>query len=145
MLKSVFAMLCVSLLSVSLQAAEIETAEALCPVAKTRAVNAAQSVAHAGGKVFFCCGNCKAAFEKDASKFTARANHQLVVTKQATQKACPFSGGPTDDDQSVTVAKAKVKFCCGNCQGKAAKMDEADQIDALFSKTAFNKGFEVKK
>lgn len=137
-------LLCSLLLIGSLEAAEIETGKAECPVAKGKKVNPAQSVSYEGGKVFFCCGKCKAAFEKDSSKFAAKANHQLVVTKQATQIACPFSAQDVNPAKTVTVNNAEVGFCCGNCQGKVAAMETADQINAVFSPEAFKKGFEVK-
>ncbi len=146
MLKQMYAFLLLAgLTAVSVQAAEIDTKEAACPVAKGKGVNPAQSVEYQGGKVFFCCGNCKAAFEKDPAKFAAKANHQLVATKQATQKSCPLTGGKMNDSRTVTVNKVDVSLCCGNCQKKVTDQTAEEQINTLFSAASFKKGFKVNK
>ncbi len=98
------------------------------------------------GKVYFCCNNCSGAFEKDKEKYAAKANAQLVSTKQYKQQACPISGAKLDDSTAIEVAGAKVAFCCNNCKGKveAAKGDE--QLDLAFGEKAFEKGkFELVK
>ena len=117
-----------------------------CPVSNRKAVED-QSTAYKGGKVYFCCKNCKAAFEKGVKNeslsetHTERANAQLVSTGQYVQKKCPLSGGPLKT--KTTVADVEVKFCCGNCK---KKVDGADNPLALvFSDAAFKKGFAQKK
>ena len=62
-------------------------------------------------KVAFCCGNCKAKFEKDPTACIGK------VEKLPNEK-CPVSGKAVDPNASATVA---VGFCCGNCKGKFEK------------------------
>jgi len=47
------------------------TAQTKCPVSG-KAIDVSKTVDYKGQKVYFCCGNCPAAFEKDPSKFTAK-------------------------------------------------------------------------
>ena len=102
---------------------------------------------HRGGQVFFCCANCPKAFDKAiAAKdplADAKANSQLVATAQAKQAKCVFTGGPLKTQ--LTVAGAKVQFCCNNCKGKAEKLEGNDQLVALFGDKAFKKGGFVDK
>lgn len=114
-----------------------------CLVAATKPAKAENSVDYKGAKVFFCCMNCPKAFAADTAKFAPKANHQLVATKQATQKACPFSGQPVTAGTEIKVADVEVGFCCEMCQGKAKA--EKDQIALIFSDAAFEKGFKVGK
>ncbi len=113
-----------------------------CPVSGKK-VNPKCTTDYKGGKVCFCCGNCLKAFKKDSSKFAAKANHQLVVTGQAKQTKCPFSGGKMKDGTEVKVKGVAVKFCCKKCKGKAESSE--DKIAAVFNDKSFGKGFEVKK
>ena len=129
-------------LSVNFTTAEDEKVEAKCPVSG-KAIDKSHTVAHNGGDVFFCCPNCPNTFKANTAKFAAKANHQLVVTEQAKQTACPLSGQPTDASKSVKVGGVSVAFCCANCQGKA-KSAEGDKLVALvFDDAPFKKGFKV--
>jgi len=47
------------------------TLQTTCPVSG-KAIDATKVVKHDGKNVYFCCGNCPGAFEKDPSKFTAK-------------------------------------------------------------------------
>ncbi len=114
-----------------------------CPVAGTKAAKEDKSVAYKGGKVFFCCGNCPKAFEKDTAKFATKANQQLVATKQAKQLKCPLSGGDLNDATEIEVAGTKVKFCCNKCQGKVESAKGDEQLNLVFSDKAFEKAFKV--
>src|SRR4051812_35809997 len=98
-----------------LNAADAALASCKCPVSG-KAVDAEKFSDYSGGKVYFCCDNCKAKFDKDSAAFTAKANHQLVASGQFAQKGCPFSGGKTKEGTEVDVAGIKVAFCCPNCQ-----------------------------
>lgn len=118
--------------------------DAKCPVSGAP-VKEASFLAFNDAKVYFCCNNCPKAFEKDTAKYTAKANHQIILTGQATQVACPFSGGELDDDATVEIKGVTVKFCCENCQGKAKKAEGDEQINLVFGEKAFEKGFKVKK
>lgn len=118
-------------------------AAAKCPVAN-KAVKADKTVDYKGGKVYFCCDNCPKAF--DAAKHGTKANHQLVVTGQAKQEKCPFTGGKLNPETKITVAGANVCFCCNMCKGKAEKAKGDEQVALIFSDAAFEKGgFKVAK
>lgn len=115
-----------------------------CPVSKQK-VKEASSVDYKGGKVYFCCDMCPKAFAKDTAKFATKANQQLVATEQAKQVKCPITGRDTKDGTEVEVGGVEVAFCCMNCQGKVNKAKGDDQLNLVFSDTAFGKGYEVKK
>ena len=128
----------------AVHAADEKKFSAKCVVAGKPDAKEDKFAAYKGGKVYFCCDNCKAAFEKDTAKFAVKANTQLVTTGQAKQVKCPLSGQPVDDAQEVEVSGAKVKFCCGNCKGKVAAATGDDQAKLVFNDETFKKGFEVK-
>jgi YHS domain-containing protein len=125
-------------------AADEKKFKATCPVSGKPAVED-KTVEYKGAKVYFCCGGCPAAFEKDTAKYAAKANQQLVATEQATQVKCPLSGGKLNPEATVTVGDVKVQFCCNKCQGKVADAKADDQVTMAFSDEAFKKGFEIKK
>jgi YHS domain-containing protein len=146
MLKNVlsgFAVLLVA--AATVVAAEVKLDGVKCVVAD-RAANPEKSADFRDGKVYFCCGNCAGKFAADPEKFSTKANHQLVATKQFAQKACPFSGGDLNPDTAVKLAGVEVAFCCDNCKGKVESADdEAKKIDMVFNNKAFEKGFAKKK
>ncbi|MGO8749739.1 MAG: hypothetical protein ACLQNE_27605 [Thermoguttaceae bacterium] len=119
-------------------------AAAKCPISGQK-ISKDACVAYKGGKVYFCCNNCAAKFEKDKAKYEVKANRQLVLTGQAKQKACPFSGQKTDDSTKITVAGIDVTFCCGNCKAKVEKASAEKQCEMVFGGKNFDKAFEVKK
>lgn len=130
---------------VSLQSdAGKEKTKILCPVAGGE-VKKEFSSDYRGGKVYFCCGDCREAFKKETDKYAAKANLQLVLTRQYVQKACPLTGRPIAEDQKAVVNGVTVNFCCGGCNGKVQAMAEAERIKALFGNEAFEKGFEPRK
>jgi len=112
-----------------------------CPVSGKPAVKTS-AVDYNGGKVYFCCDNCPKAFTADTAKYAAKANQQLVVTKQAKQTSCPFTGMEVNNDTIIDVGGAKVGFCCQMCQGKAENAGGA-QVNLLFNEKAFKKSFTV--
>ena len=114
---------------------------AKCPISGKKAKED-QTAAYKDGKVYFCCGNCKAAFEKDSTKHTLKANAQLVSTGQYEQKKCPLSGGPLKTKSKV--AGVKVRFCCKNCKKKVDNAEGDAQLTLVFSDGAFKKGFAKK-
>lgn len=114
-----------------------------CPVAKTKAAKEDKSAEYRGAKVYFCCGGCPEAFKKDTAKYAARANMQLVVTGQAEEKKCPFSGEALNPDTKTKIGDAEVAFCCNNCKAKAEKATGEDQIEMVYGDKAFDKGFKV--
>ena len=91
------------------------------------------------GKVYFCCGGCKADFDEASAKFAVAANYQLVATGQYMQTNCPVSGRGLNPKKVVKVANADVTFCCGNCQGKTNKAE--DKMAFIFTDVSFDKGF----
>ena len=111
------------------------------------------AVDYKGGKVYLGCAGCSAGFEKAVKSdevVAAKANWQLVATKQAKQKGCPMSGGDVDKKMFVKVkagddVAAKVSFCCGKCKAAAEKMEGDKQLVALFGEKVFKKTYEVKK
>jgi YHS domain-containing protein len=121
-----------------------EKFSAKCPVSGADAKKE-QAAKYKDHEVYFCCEKCKAAFEKDSTKFVAKANHQLVETKQFVQVKCPLSGGPINKEQTVKVAGIDVAFCCDKCKGKTAEAKGDDQIAMVFGDDAFKKGFEAPK
>lgn len=111
-----------------------------CPVSG-KAVDATKTVDFNGGKVAFCCGNCPKAFDADKAKFAAKANLQLVQSKQLTQVKCPLTGKDCAPDKSVEVDGVKVGLCCAGCLGKAKKASGDELITLIFGDTS--KGFKA--
>ena len=136
--------LCVAIVcsAVAVSAAVKEPKDAKCPVSG-KGCNPEKSVDFAGGKVFFCCGNCAGAFEKDAAKFAAKAHQQMVSTGQLVQKGCPFSGGAVKDGTKIAIGDAEVGFCCPNCKGKVEKASADEQVTMVFGNV--EKGFAPAK
>jgi YHS domain-containing protein len=126
-------------------AGEKKEAKAKCPVSG-KDINKDASVEFNGGLVYFCCNNCPKAFEKDTLKYTGKANLQLVVTGQAKEVKCPFTGKDLNPETKISVAGVNVCFCCNNCKGKAEKAEGQMQIDLIFGDSKkFKKAFEIKK
>jgi YHS domain-containing protein len=139
---------CALLLGVGVVAAEkgaIKLDGIKCIMAPSKAANAEKSVSFKKGEVFFCCDGCKGKFEKDTEKFATKAHHQLVATKQYTQKACPLSGGDVNPEKTVKIGDVEVAFCCGNCQGKVAEAEGDAQTELVFNTKSFEKAFELTK
>jgi len=117
-----------------------EGVAAKCPVSG-KAIKLDAAVDYKGGKVYFCCPGCPKAFAKNTAKFANKANHQLALTGQAKQVACPIAGKPTKDATKIDVGGVGVTFCCNGCKGKASKAE--DQVAFLFNDKAFAKAFKV--
>lgn len=98
-----------------------------------------------GGKIFFCCPDCVDEFKKHQDKYAAKANQQLVLTKQYVQKACPLTGRPVSTEQKEEIGGVVVHFCCKGCAGKIGKMADAERFNAVFGNAGFEKGFEPRK
>lgn len=135
----------VTLVSGFVYAAEAEKFAAKCIVAGKPDAKQDKFAEYKGGKVYFCCDNCKAKYTADPAKFEVAANHQLVVTGQYKQAKCPLSGGPVDETKTVEVGGVKVAFCCEKCEGKVAESDAAAQKELVFSTKAFDKAFVLVK
>ena len=126
-------------------AAEAEKFSAKCVVAVKPDAKEDKFAEYKGGKVYFCCDNCKGKFAEGPEKFAIPANLQLVSTKQFTQTKCPLSGGKLDASKTVEVAGVKVAFCCENCQGKVAAASDDEKKELVFKNAAFDKAFEMAK
>ena len=124
----------------SLSAADKAEVELKCPVSG-KAVNKDSSVEFNGGKVYFCCDNCPAAFEKDSKKFAAKANHQMVISGELVQFACPYTGKDVNPETIIDIDGAKVGFCCNGCKGKTEKATPEKQLEMVFTDTT--KGFKA--
>ena len=128
-------------------AADVKLDGVKCIVNAKGAAKAEKHRDYKGGKVYFCCDNCPKKFDADSSKFATKANAQLVATGQATQTKCPISGQPCKADKNLTVAGAKVYFCCDMCKGKVEKTEGDDnKLEMVLSDKAWDKAeFKVKK
>ncbi len=131
-------------------AASVSLEGVKCIIAGGKPANAEKSATWKEGKVYFCCDNCKGKFEsaskEDKAKLAAKANHQLVATKQYEQKACPTTGGKLDASTAIEVAGTKIAFCCNKCKGAAELLKGDEQVEKLFGEEAFKKAkFELVK
>lgn len=115
---------------------------AKCPVSGQPAKED-QKVSHLQGKVYFCCGKCKAAYNKNKLKYREKANAQLVATGQYIQTKCPFSGGPMKTESKIE--GVTVKFCCDNCKKKFDEAEGKKQLQMAFAEEPFKKGFDRKR
>ncbi len=111
-----------------------------CFLMPAKAIKEDKAVDYKDGKVYFCCPNCVKKFTEEKDKLAHKANHQLVLTKQYKQEACPFSGGKLDESTAIEVGGVKVAFCCNNCKGTAEKLEGDKQVEKVFGKEAFEKG-----
>ena len=75
-----------------------------CPV-KGRAVDGSKAVEISVG---FCCGRCKAKFDKDPAALLAKV-------AETEDGKCPISGRDVDEDATSKIA---VAVCCNGCKGK---------------------------
>jgi len=112
--------------------------DVICPVAGKPA-KADKSGEYMGKTVYFCCPGCMKKFTADNAKFATKANHQLVVTKQAIQVGCPISGGPIKAGTEVEVAGVSVGYCCPKCQKKVNEAGDEEKLELSFAN--FAKGF----
>ena len=110
--------------------AQTAETDAVCPVSGKKAAKV--SMSHNGGEVYFCCKNCRKAFKKDASKFSAKANEQLIKTGQASQQKCPISGGKMKSGTELDVDGVSVAFCCKNCRKKVDQASGDEKLAMVF-------------
>jgi YHS domain-containing protein len=118
--------------------------KATCPVSGSDAKKENASK-YREGEAYFCCEKCKAAFDAEPAKFAAKANLQLVQTKQFRQTACPVSGSKVNKEQTIKVSGVKVGFCCDKCKGSLETASQDDQLTKIFGDAVFTKSFAVKK
>jgi YHS domain-containing protein len=128
--------------AVVVSAAVKEPKDTTCPVSG-EACDPGASAEFDGGKVWFCCEKCLAAFKGDSGTFAAKAHQQMVTTGQLVQKGCPFSGGPVKPGTQLDIGGAEVGFCCPNCKAKVEKAAPDDRVKMVF--TSIAKGFAPAK
>jgi YHS domain-containing protein len=116
---------------------------AKCPVGGD-AISKEAFVDYKGGKVYFCCAACIPKFKEATAKYATKANVQLVLTGQAKQKACPFSGNKVNPSTKTEVGGVSVAFCCAGCEGRVKKAEGDDRLEMVFGDKTFDKGFVVK-
>ena len=129
--------------SIAIAAEGVSVEGVKCILQGSKAANVEKHAKYKEGNVYFCCNGCLGKFEKMAdeekTKLAAKANNQLVATKQYAQEVCPYSGGKLNDETAIKVNGAEIKFCCNNCKGKAEKLEGDAQVDELFGEKAFEK------
>ncbi len=108
-------------------------------------VSEKDAVDYQGGKVYFGCAGCPPKFSKNVAKYAAKANAQLVATHQVHQKSCPIMGGKVKSNIKSKVAGVDVAFCCAKCKTAVDKLSGDAQIEKVFGKKAFAKGFKAGK
>lgn len=115
-----------------------------CLLKGDKPANVEKAAKYKEGNVYFCCNGCQGKFEKmtdeEKTKLAAKANNQLVATKQYAQEVCPFTGKKLNDETAIKVNGAEVKFCCNNCKGAAEKLEGDAQVEKIFGEEAFKKG-----
>ena len=81
---------------------------------------------------------------KSDDALAAKANQQLFATKQARQVKCAMNGkGKINKETLTKFAGTEVGFCCKNCQGKFADMEDDQKTQFVFGKN-FKDAFVVK-
>ncbi len=120
----------------------LDVSGAKCPISGGPAKEEA-SADYRGGKLYFCCNKCPQAFAGNQAKFATKANLQLAATGQAQQGKCPISGKALNADTALDVGGVSVTFCCNGCRKKVNNAEGDQQLDLVFSDTAFDKAFTV--
>jgi YHS domain-containing protein len=115
--------------------------ELKCPVSG-HAVSKQQVAEHNGGKVYFCCDDCRKAFAAKTQEFAAKANLQLVLSGQFKEVKCPLEGYALNPITTLDVGGVKILFCCKGCKNVVGHAKSDEQINLVFGDNAFKKGFE---
>lgn len=130
--------------SIAIAAEAVSVEGVTCLLQGTKPANIEKHAKYKEGNVYFCCDGCSGKFAKmtddEKKELSAKANSQLVATKQYAQEVCPFTGGKLNDETAIKVNGAEVKFCCNNCKGKAEKLEGDEQLEQVFGEKAFEKG-----
>jgi YHS domain-containing protein len=132
------------LLAAEPKAEAVVKSGAVCPVT-ARPVSPAVSIEYQGAKLYFSSPDCIPTFQANVAKYASRANYQLVVTGQARQVACPFTGKPLNPNiPTEKVYALDVGFCCRACQQTVAGADMLTRLDLVFG-DAFKTGYVIDK
>jgi YHS domain-containing protein len=142
MTKRILLVAAAALAAVSMLVAEADLTGAKCPIAGAQAAKGL-AVDYKGGKVHFCCAGCPEAFKANPKAHAVKANHQLFVTGQAKQTACPLTGSALSKGNDLKLDGKTVEFCCPSCRDSVDAADGDKKLEMLFSDEAFDKSFKV--
>jgi YHS domain-containing protein len=95
-----------------------------------------QEIVQDGQLVEFCCGKCKAEFDKSPADYVKKVQDAIVTAQKANYPldTCPVSGDKLDDKRQFAVVGSKlVELCCNDCRKDlaadpakfTAKLDQA--------------------
>ena len=117
-----------------------------CIVMGKRNASARHAVDYLDGKVYLCCPRCKSTFSDKTDQFSTKANHQLVVTGQYIQSACPSGANIKESFHKLNVAGVEVSFCNEEAMKNVAdQSDMQSKIELVFGNAAFKKAFRKKE
>lgn len=103
---------------------------AKCPLSG-KDVNAACTLAYEGKLIAFCCGDCRAKFEKDPKAYLDKLKVTGTPEKPVNAK-CPVSGEDVNPSCTLAHGGRLIAFCCGDCRAKFEK-DPASYLPKLES------------
>jgi YHS domain-containing protein len=105
--------------------------QAACPVSG-KDISKTVYADYDGKRVYFCCADCKAAFEKDPAKYIKKLKADGVKLEMVThpQSACPFTGKDINKMTYSDYDGQRVYFCCPNCKAAFEKAPQKT-IDKL--------------
>lgn len=84
-----------------------------------------------GEKVYFCCADCKEAFEANPEKYMEKVHAEKGTDDGVQlQTMCPVMGGAINKDLYADHEGKRVYFCCQSCVGKFEE-DPAKYIKTL--------------
>ena len=106
----------------------------ICPL-KNKPVAAGKFSIYQGQVIGFCCGKCKAAFDRAPDKLIDRFKEfKKAEGSVAANKLCPITQKPVADGHVSPFRGKLVGFCCGKC--KASFDEDPDKflpkLTALF-------------
>ncbi|MEM7454187.1 MAG: hypothetical protein AAF456_07505 [Planctomycetota bacterium] len=97
------------------------------------------------GEVYLSSHHCIDKFVRDSSAFEMKANHQLVLTGQYTQEACPCCGDEIDinDDVVLPVAGLQIHFASSQCRDRIANRESVNgRVEAIYADRPFETAFK---
>jgi YHS domain-containing protein len=103
-----------------------------CPVGGEK-IDKTVHADHEGHRVYFCCENCKAAFEKEPATYVKKLQDQgITVAKLQTE--CPVMGGAINKSSYVDRNNKRIYFCCDGCKDKVtdARIAELEAQGIVF-------------
>lgn len=75
-----------------------------------------------GQVIGFCCGKCKAAFDKNPQKHLGKVKEfKKTTAKVAANKKCPVTGKKLAADAVTPFRGQLIGFCCNKCKAKFVK------------------------